>query len=253
VGLDPARNWRLDVDQLIAAMRPNTKLVSINFPNNPTGAIVPAASLAAIVEACRARGAWLLSDEVYRLIEGDPARRLPQAADVYERAISLNVLSKAYGLPGLRIGWIACQDRDLLVRLERYKHYLSICNSAPSESLGRIVLDHRDQVLERNRAIVAANLALLDTFFAEFEALFDWRRPHGGCVAFPRYLGSDGVEAFTHRLVEEVGVLLLPASIYRSDLMATPTDRFRIGFGRRHTPEALDVLGRWLRARAARA
>lgn len=248
VALDPERGWHLDVDALIAALRPNTRLVSINFPNNPTGAMLPAASLAAIVAACRARGIWLLSDEVYRLIEADPAQRMAQAADIYERGISLNVLSKAYGLPGLRIGWVACQDRALLVRLERYKHYLSICNSAPSEALGCIALEHRAPILDRNRALVAANLALLDGFFAQYENLFAWQRPDSSCVAFPRYRGQDGVEAFTRRLVEETGVLLLPASIYRSDLLPTPVDRFRIGFGRRLVPAALDVFDTWLKA-----
>lgn len=251
VPLDPNHGWRLDVDRLVAAIRPNTRLVSINFPNNPTGAIPPRDAFLAIVEACRQRGVWLLSDEVYRLIEADPSRRLPQAADIYERALSLNVLSKAYGLPGLRIGWFACQDAALLQRFERYKHYLSICNSAPSEVLGRIVLEHRDAILDRNRAVVAANLALLDDFFAEHRELFDWARPDGSCVAFPRYLGRDGVEDFTTRLVEEAGVLLLPASIYRSDLNPTPTDRFRVGFGRKHTPAALEVMRGWLHARAA--
>ena len=251
VPLDPDQGWLLDIDRLVSAMRPNTKLVSINFPNNPTGAILPREAFAALINACRQRGIWLLSDEVYRLIEADPARRLPQAADLYERALSLNVLSKAYGLPGLRIGWFACQDRELLGRLERYKHYLSICNAAPSELLGRIVLEHRETILERNRAIVSGNLALLDQFFADYPHLFKWTRPDGSCVAFPKYLGPDGVETFTTRLVEEAGVLLLPASIYRSDLGPTPTDRFRVGFGRRHTAAALDVFRAWLQRRTS--
>lgn len=251
VPLDPDQGWLLDIDRLVSAMRPNTKLVSINFPNNPTGAILPREAFAALINACRQRGIWLLSDEVYRLIEADPARRLPQAADLYERALSLNVLSKAYGLPGLRIGWFACQDRELLGRLERYKHYLSICNAAPSELLGRIVLEHRETILERNRAIVSGNLALLDQFFADYPHLFKWARPDGSCVAFPKYLGPDGVETFTTRLVEEAGVLLLPASIYRSDLGPTPTDRFRVGFGRRHTAAALDVFRAWLQRRTS--
>ena len=114
VPLDIDRNWDLDVDLLRAALRPNTKLISINFPNNPTGKIISRSTFDAIVEICRSRGLWLFSDEVYRLIERDPALRLPQAVDVYERAISLNVMSKAYGLPGLRIGWLACKDRATL-------------------------------------------------------------------------------------------------------------------------------------------
>jgi hypothetical protein len=110
---------------------------------------------------CRRHGIWIFSDEVYRLLGPDPARHLPQVADIYERGLSLNVLSKAYGLPGLRIGWIACQDTALLSRMERMKHYLSICNSAPSEALGIIALRAADRIVERNNALVRANLDVM--------------------------------------------------------------------------------------------
>jgi aspartate/methionine/tyrosine aminotransferase len=124
VPLDAGRHWALDVDRLRREIRPNTKVVSINFPNNPTGCIIDRAQLDSVVEVCRRNGIWLFSDEVYRLIERAPSKRLPQVADVYERGISLNVISKAYGLPGLRIGWLGCKDEALLRRFERYKHYL---------------------------------------------------------------------------------------------------------------------------------
>ena len=141
VALDP-EGWTLDVDAVRAAMRPNTRLVSINVPNNPTGAIPSQAVFDALVELCRERGVWLFSDEVYRLLELDEAKRLPQVADVYERGMSLNVLSKAYGLPGLRVGWIACRDAEMLDRLERYRHYpvdlrLGPLRAAGGRSLGR--------------------------------------------------------------------------------------------------------------------
>lgn len=247
VPLDIDRGWDLDVDRLRRAVRPNTKLISINFPNNPTGRIIPPASLDAIVDICRKQGIWLFSDEVYRLIERDTSLRLPQAVDVYDRAISLNVMSKAYGLPGLRIGWLACKDRDALVRFERYKHYLSICNSAPSEVLARIALKARDRILDKNRAIVRRNISALNEFFGEFSDLFDWTEPDGGCVGFIRYKGKDGVETFTRRLVEESGVLFLPASIYRSELNEVPVDCLRIGFGRSHVPDGLVAMRNWLK------
>jgi aspartate/methionine/tyrosine aminotransferase len=250
VPLDAERGFDLDLDRFLAALRPNTKLVSINFPNNPTGRILPRASFDAVVEACRKQGIWLFSDEVYRLLERDPSLRLPQAVDLYERAISLNVMSKAYGLAGLRIGWLACKDRELLVRFERYKHYLSICNSGPSEALATIALKARERILERTRGIVNRNLALLDAFFAEHAPLFDWRGSDGGCVAFVRYRGKDGVEAFTERLVEEAGVLFLPASVFRSELNEVPSDFLRVGFGRTHVPEGLAAMGDWLRRNA---
>jgi aspartate/methionine/tyrosine aminotransferase len=246
VPLDIDRHWDLDLELLRAALRPNTKLISINFPNNPTGKILPRASFDALVEICRSRGIWLFSDEVYRLIERDPALRLPQAADVYERGISLNVMSKAYGLAGLRIGWLACKDRATLVKFERYKHFLSICNSAPSEVLARIALKAREKILLRNRAVVRDNLSILGEFFSDYAHLFDWREPDGGCVGFIRYKGAEGVEEFTRRLVEESGVLFLPSSIYRSDLGPVPADCLRVGFGRSHVPAGLAVLRQWL-------
>lgn len=224
--------WRLDVDEVGAAIRPNTKLLSLNFPHNPTGHLPPRGDLDALVELCRRHGIFILGDEVYRGVELDPDDRLPQIADIYEKGISLNVMSKAYGLPGLRVGWIASPDRHLLQKVEHYKHYLSICNSGPSEILARIALKSRDRVLERNRELLRRNAALLDEVFGDFPELFDWRRPLGGCVAFPRYLGPEGCDDFCRSLIEDSGVLLLPASIYRSDLTAVPEDHFRIGFGR---------------------
>lgn len=247
VALDIDKDWDLDIGRIEAAFRPNTRLVSINFPNNPTGKILPRATFDALVDLCRRHGAWLFSDEVYRLIEKDESLRLPQAVDVYERGISLNVMSKAYGLPGLRIGWLASKDREFLVRCERYKHFLSICNSAPSEILARIALKNRDRILSRTRGIVRGNVAALNAFFTDFGDLFDWREPDGGCVAFIRYKGADGVEAFTRRVVEEAGVFFLPSSVYRSDLTPVPDDCLRIGFGRLHVPEGLDALRNWLR------
>ncbi|WP_432093584.1 aminotransferase class I/II-fold pyridoxal phosphate-dependent enzyme [Streptomyces sp. bgisy100] len=249
VALDPQDDWALDLDRVAAALRPTTRVVSVNFPNNPTGKVIGAEDFARLAELCDERGIHLFSDEVYRGLERDTARTLPQAADLSERALSLNVTSKSLGLPGLRVGWIACRDRELRSRLERAKHYTTICNSAPSELLARIALRARDRILDRNRALIADNLPAFDAFFAEFDDLFQWRAPDGGCVAFPRYLGADGVEAFCTELVEQAGVLLLPASIYRSELTATPTDRFRIGIGRRDPQPALDTFAEWLRAR----
>jgi aspartate/methionine/tyrosine aminotransferase len=247
VPLQADKNWFLDIDQIAAAIKPNTKLISINFPNNPTGAIIPEKDMGKLVSLCRKHDLYLFSDEVYRLLETDELNRITQAADAYEKGISLNVCSKAYGLPGLRIGWIGCQDLELLQALERYKHYLSICNSGPSERLAVIALKNREIILERNRALLKSNLAKLDSFFADYPNLFEWTAPDGGCVAYPRFIGHGGVENFCHRLIEEAGVLLLPSSIYTSELIEPPSDRFRIGFGRANIDAGLgafrDFLG----------
>lgn len=232
VALDPDAGWRLDLGEVAAALRPNTRLIAVNFPHNPTGALLNRDDFAALVALCRRRGIWLLSDEVYRLTERDPAARLPQAADAYERGISLNVVSKAYGLPGLRVGWVACRDRAALRRMQVVKQFLSTCNAGPSEVLANVALKAGPRILDRNRALAGANLHLLADFVARRPGLFSMVPPRGGTVAYPHYRGAEGVEAFVERMAETAGVILLPASVFRSKLTATPADRFRIGFGR---------------------
>lgn len=224
--------WRLDPEDVRAAIRPNTKLLSLNFPHNPTGMLMTREDLDAVIALCRHHGIYILCDEVYRGVELEPADQMPQIADVYERGISLNVISKAYGLPGLRIGWIASQDTSLLQKVERYKHYLSICNSAPSELLTLVALKARSDILARNHALLQENVMLLEQLFADFPGVVDWQRPQGGCVAFPRCIAPEGGEEFCRKLIEESGVLLLPSSIYASELTDVPQDHFRIGFGR---------------------
>ncbi len=246
IALREDRNWDLDLDEVKAKIRPNTKLISINFPHNPTGKVIDRTTFDALVALCRQHGIWLFSDEVYRGLELDPARRLPAVVEVYERGLSLGVMSKAYGLPGLRVGWIACKDHALLDRMERIKHYLSICNAGPSEHLAIIALKARDRVIGRNVALLKDNLQAVERFFADYPGRFEWYRPDGGCVAFPRYVGAEGVETFCRRLVEEDGIVLLPASIYTSSLNQVAADRFRIGFGRTYTKDGLEQMRRFL-------
>lgn len=250
-GSGSSLRWTFDLDRLRAALRPNTKVVVVNFPNNPSGFVADRASFIELAAWCDARGIRLVSDEVYRGVELDPTRTLPQAADLSERALSINVMSKAYGLPGLRIGWIASRDNAVLRDLERSKEFTTICNAAPSEFLATIALRNADKLRSRVRDIVVRNAGTFDAFFAEHADRFEWARPDGGCVAFPRYLGAEGVEEFCRRLVDDSGVLLLPASIFRSDLAEVPDDRFRIGLGRTDPEPALDALEAFLTSERA--
>lgn len=249
VPLDPNDNWSLDIDRVAAAIKPNTRLITINFPHNPTGAILPRDRYDALIQLCRKHGIYILHDEIFNGLGETGTEHLPFIADEYERGLSLNVMSKAYGLPGLRVGWIACKDETIISKMERLKHYLSICNSAPSERLTKIALTYRKQLLARTCAIVDENLPKWDAFFSRHEELFDWHRPDGSCMAFPRYNGAEGIETFTRKLVEESGVLLLPGSIYQSELSNTPENHFRLGFGRRNLEEGLAALEQHIKKR----
>lgn len=242
VPLDPKDNWSLDIDRVADAIQPNTRLVTINFPHNPTGTILPLERYDALIELCRKHGIYILHDEIFNGLGPTGTKHLPFIADVYERGLSLNVMSKSYGLPGLRIGWIACRDRQVIAKMERMKHYLSICNSGPSERLTMIALRNRERILSRNCSIIDENLPKWDAFFARHPELFEWKHPDGSCMAFPRYKGPDGVDTFCTALVEESGVLFLPSTIYSSELGETPKDRFRLGFGRTGLDQGIKAM-----------
>jgi aspartate/methionine/tyrosine aminotransferase len=237
VELHPDDGWRLDIEQVRAALRPNTRLILVNEPHNPTGSLSDRATFDRLVELAAESGARLIVDEVYRFLEFDVADRLPAGADVLANGVSIGVMSKSFGLAGLRIGWIATRDRELLARLAAFKDYTTICNSAPSEVLALIALRARDRVLARNRGIVLGNLPLLDAFFGRWEGMFEWVRPRGGSVGFPRLSADVPIEHFAEALVRETGVLLLPGTVF-----GDTTNRFRIGFGRTNMPEALERL-----------
>ena len=234
----PEAGWLPDPDELAGLIRPETRAVILSFPHNPTGALLDRARLEAVVALCRHHGLWLFSDEVYRGLEHDPARRLPAAAALYERAISLGAMAKVYGLAGLRIGWVASQDAELLEHMAAYKDYLTICNSAPSEFLARVALRHGEALIARSREIVRDNLALLDAAFARQTDLLGWVRPTAGTTAFVELRGrlaDRGAQAFCEALVERCGVLLAPGALFDY-----PGDRhFRLGFARRNLPAAL--------------
>ena len=234
--------WALDVAFLRREMRAKTRAIVVNCPHNPTGYLMDQATQREIIEIARRRHCLLFSDEVYRGLEYDEQDRLPAACDLYERAVSLGVMSKAYGLAGLRIGWIATQDRDIYARMAGYKDYLSICNSAPSEFLAGVALRQQETLLQRNRKIVLNNLALLNEFFARYAHIFAWQPPKAGPITFPRLLLEQGIEDFCTDLVQKKGVLLLPGTAYGDQ-----EQHFRIGFGRKNMPACLEQLEAYLR------
>jgi aspartate/methionine/tyrosine aminotransferase len=198
---DEAQGWDLDLNWLEDNIRPNTRAVVINTPHNPTGYLMSHEKFDALITILRARGIELFCDEVYRGLEHDEKDRLPAACDAYELGTSLGVMSKTYGLAGLRIGWIATRNKARYDKMAQFKDYTTICNSAPSEFLSRIALRHREKIVNRNLDIIRTNLALLDDFFARYEPYIEWQRPRAGSIGFPRLKWNVNSEALCVSLI----------------------------------------------------
>lgn len=224
---DEGDRWNLNIDELERLIRPETKLIVVNSPNNPTGHTFKREEMERIANIARKHDIYVFFDEVYKGIELDGIKR-PCFADLYEKGISLGVMSKSYGLAGLRIGWIASKDNELLEKLMKMKHYTSICSSAPSEYISTIALRNSDKILNRNLGIIKDNLEYAREFFKEYKDLFNFIEPMAGPVAYVRMNIDKPIEEFCSELVENHGILLLPSEIYSHE-----GQYFRIGLGRK--------------------
>ncbi|HEY3341641.1 MAG TPA: aminotransferase class I/II-fold pyridoxal phosphate-dependent enzyme [Anaerolineae bacterium] len=227
--------WSFDLDELKRSINPRTKLLVINFPHNPTGYLPSRQELDAIVSVAAQNGLRVFSDEMYRGLEYQPGERLPAMCGLYERGISLSGMSKAYALPGLRIGWLATRDGEIMSRWMHAKDYTTICSSAPSEVLALMGLRARQAIIARNLQIIQTNLTAADQFFAEFAAGFTWRKPRAGSVAFAQWLGGQPVEQWCQAILDAQGVMIVPGSLFDAE-----GNYFRLGLGRRNFVEALE-------------
>lgn len=238
---NPERGWKLELEVLKSALTTRTKLVVVNFPHNPTGFLPSLGFIQELSALSDQHGFIVFSDEVYRGLELDPKDQIPAFVDLNERAVSLGVMSKTYGLAGLRIGWVATRNKSIFEELAAFKDYTTVCNSAPSEFLAALALRHSEVILQRNLQIICDNIERLDLFFHSHTDLFHWHRPKAGPIAFPRLLDGS-VEEFCADLVKKEGVLLLPGTLYGPEY-----NSFRVGFGRKNLPESLERFEKYIR------
>ena len=175
--------FRIDTDKLMALVRPRTRYVSITLPHNPTGVTMSEADLRSVVGRVEAAGCRLLVDETYReMTFGDP---LPVAAALSERAISVSSLSKTYGIPGIRSGWLVCRDRELMATFLAAKEQIGICGSVVDEAIAARAFAQRDTWLPQINAHIRRRFEVVGSWMAG-EELMEWVEPRGGCVCFPR-------------------------------------------------------------------
>lgn len=234
--------WAPDPDELARLVTPRTRAIVVNSPHNPTGYCLDRAAMERIVAVAARQGCLLFSDEVYRFLEYGVDEPPRPACDLYERAVSLGVMSKSLGLAGLRVGWVASRDKALLSAMAAVKDYTSICGSAPGEFLAALALRRRDVILERLRALTVSNLSLLDAFMDRHAGRLDWVRPTGGPIAFPRLASGGDAEPFCEKALRASGALLLPGRLYGDAWKA----HMRLGFGRADFAQGLAALEEFL-------
>lgn len=220
----PAR-WAPDLDELRSLAGPRTRAIVICNPNNPTGARLTEDEVAAVCETAARHGAWVVADEIYRGAERD-ARETPSAWGRYERVIVTSGLSKAYGLPGLRIGWIAGPP-DFVAACWSFHDYTTIAPGAVSDRLARVALDpeRRGRILARTRGIIAANYPIVKAWIDAHGDAFSHIAPEAGAIAYLRYRHAINSTELADRLRVERSVLVVPGDHFQMD------GYVRIGFG----------------------
>jgi aspartate/methionine/tyrosine aminotransferase len=235
--------WQPDLDELKKLVTPKTRLIIITNPNNPTGARLNQEARKAIIEAAAGSGAWIISDEVYQGAERD-GELTPTFWGSYERVFVVNGLSKAYGLPGVRIGWIVGPE-EKIASIWPYHDYTTISPSTLSDWLARIALrpSNREKILKRTRAILNHNWPILENWLMSQNGLFSFRPPEAGAIAFARYHLEINSTELVNKLIHEKSVLIVPGDHFEMD------HYLRFGYGAEETylKEGLEKISSLLR------
>lgn len=216
-----------DLNRLEALVRNDTRLIVINSPHNPTGAMLNADELQEVVAIADRVGAWVLSDEAYRWLEHPGGEKLPPPLhDTYDRAISVGTLSKPFGLPGLRIGWLTATE-DIARQAWSIRDYVSLSPAKLSDAIARTVIEHRDALLPRNAEIIAKNMETAIAWFATNADLASWTPPRAGLLAMMRYTLDMPSLNLADSLARDARVMLAPGSSFGIE------GHLRIGVGQR--------------------
>jgi aspartate/methionine/tyrosine aminotransferase len=220
-------SFAYDVDHLEALLRPNTKLIVINTPHNPTGAILDSDQLDRIIDLARERDAWILSDEAYRWLDHEGGVPLVEPTrNQYEKAISVGTVSKPFGMPGLRVGWFAANS-EIVEQAWSLRDYVSLSPSKISDLITTALITNREAIFSRNRQIMKENLEFARAWFAENGELATWQEPRAALLAMMRYTAPVDSLTLADRLAGEAKVMLAPGSAFGLE------GQLRIGIGQR--------------------
>jgi len=242
IPIGPGIDFFMEMENAFKSSWPRPKMLIINFPHNPTGAFLAREELFKIVEIAKNNDIYLFSDEMYHLLTLSNTKEIPCVCDIYEKGISLWGMAKTFGLAGLRIGWLACQNTELLKKVVFYKDYLTICNSAPSEILSLIAINHKKDFITPNLIKIQKNINLLDKFRSKHTDFIDFILPKAGSTCFAKLNIPESTLEFCRKLVENTGVMMVPSEIFEYG-----SGYIRVGFGRKYFPEVLEILHSYIK------
>ena len=246
IRLHPETNWQINPEAVEAAVQKNTKYIAINEPYNPTGTLMSHKVQKQLKEIAEANGIYILSDEVYRLLEHNGADRLPAMADFYEKGISAVTLSKPWGGCGITIGWLALQDIEMRQKIIDTQYFGTACPSRASEIQAIMTLRASDKILEKNLKIIRHNIKLLEQFIEKYSDLFEWVRPNAGAVAYVKFNGPLTSDELGEELAKD-GISIKPAYVF-SEHGTDDSGFFRVGYGEKVMPRALKALADYVEA-----
>ncbi len=238
-------SFRFDVKRLASLCDETTKAIVINFPHNPTGAMITENDLCQIARIAEASNAMLISDEVFRLLEYDETHRLPATCDLYERAISVAGLSKIAGAGGLRIGWLVSRDHGVIENAHQYSYYTTTVTNTPCQVIALRAMNHLPQIVERNRELIAANLSRLVEFVSAHPDTFSLVRPQAGTMAVVQQCTGISSLKLCEEILHRSRLLVVPG-----EFVGLPDGFLRLGLGKADFAEGLSRLEQFVTLRA---
>jgi len=246
IRLRPETGWRINPEAVETAVRKNTKYIVINEPNNPSGTLMSRNVQQQLKDIAKANDIYILSDEVYRLLEHDAGDRLPAMADFYKKGISAVTLSKPWGGCGITIGWLALQNFDIRQKIIDTQYFSTACPGRASEIQAIMTLRASDKILEKNLKIIRHNIELLDQFIEKYSDLFEWVRPNAGAIAYVKFKGPLTSDELGEQLAKS-GISIKPAYVF-SEYGTGDSEYFRVGYGEKIMPGALEALSDYVEA-----
>jgi aspartate/methionine/tyrosine aminotransferase len=236
IKLSSSHAWQVTIDSFLPLVNEKTKLIVVNSPHNPSGSVIDSALAEQLLALAKQYNCYILADDVS---QASNYNNLPLAHQylTYQKAIVVSVLSKSFGLAGVRVGWTICQDRGLVKQLLANKCYGSICCSAVDLFLAEIALTHRRTITEKNNLIIKNNIEIVQKFIDRNKRIFSWHPPQAGLLAIVKCHFQQPVELWAKHIAQSCGVLILPTSLF-----GLPGQYFRLGLGQQNLSNGLDAL-----------